>query len=104
MTLIRSADMADFGTMNGHQKYPAALIRTIPTRCPRVSAEGAVDGGDLRRPMPPISDGFLTNERISVRIPATPTKTTAAQMAMNEHIDAQITVPPPDGGQLGGPD
>jgi hypothetical protein len=77
-TLIRSAAMADFGTMNGHQRFPAALIRTIPTGRPMVSAEGAVHFRDLRLPMPPIPDGFLTNERTSVRIPATPTKAKAA--------------------------
>jgi len=78
MALIRSADMADFGTMNGHQRIAAKLIRIIPTGRPSVSTEGAVDGRDLRQPMPPIPDGFLTNERTSVRIPATPTKAKAA--------------------------
>ena len=79
MTLIRPADMADVGTMNGHQRFLAALLWTIPTGRPvNWAARGAVQSRDLRRSMPPIPDGILTNECISVRIPATPAKTTDA--------------------------
>jgi hypothetical protein len=78
MTLIRPADMADVGTMKGHQRIAAALTRIVLTGRPMVSAGRGVQIRDLRRPMPPIPDGFLTNECISVRIPATPAKTTDA--------------------------
>jgi hypothetical protein len=79
MTLIRPADMADVGTMNGDQGIAAALIRTVPTGHPvNWSAGGAVHNRDLRQPIPRIPDGFLTNECISVRNPATPAKTTDA--------------------------
>jgi hypothetical protein len=76
MTLIRPADVADVGAMNGHQRTAAALISTVPTGRPVKWT--AVQIRDLRRPMPPIPDGFLTNECISVRNPATPAKTTDA--------------------------
>ena len=63
------------GTMNGHQRTAAALIRPVPTGRPVGSAVRSDHSRDFRQPMPPIPDGFLTNERISVRIPATPAKT-----------------------------
>jgi hypothetical protein len=79
MTLIHPVDMAELGTMNGHQRIAAALIRNVPTGRPvNWSAGGAVHNRDLRQPIPRIPDGFLTNECISVRNPATPAKTTDA--------------------------
>jgi hypothetical protein len=79
MTLIRPADMADVGVMNGDQGIAAALIRTVPTGRPVKSLAGRfVHSRELRQPMSPIPDGFLTNECISVRNPATPAKTTDA--------------------------
>ena len=79
MTLIGFADMADVGTMNGHQRTAAKLIWTVPTGRPvNWSAGRGVHSRDLTQPIPPIPDGFLTNECISVRIPATPAKTTDA--------------------------
>jgi hypothetical protein len=78
MSLIHPADMAEVGAMNGHQQTAAALIRTVPTGGPAGLAGRGVHSGDLRRPMPQIPDGFLTNECISVRNPATPAKTTDA--------------------------
>ena len=63
MTLIRPADMAEVGAMNAHQRIAAALIRTVPTGRPvNWAARGAVRFRDVRPSMPPIPDGFLTNE------------------------------------------
>jgi hypothetical protein len=79
MTLIRPADMADVEAMNGDSGIAAMLLRTIPTGRPvNWSAGGAVQSRDFGRPTPRIPDGFLTNECISVRNPATPAKTTDA--------------------------
>ena len=79
MTLIRPADMAEVGAMNAHQRNAAKLIRVISTRRLVAWSEGRGDHSrDFRQPMPPIPDGFLTNECISVRNPATPAKTTDA--------------------------
>jgi hypothetical protein len=78
MILIRPADMADAGTMNAHQRNAVKLIRPIPTGRPVGSAVRSDHSRDFRQPEPPIPDGFLTNECRSVRIPATPAKTTDA--------------------------
>jgi hypothetical protein len=75
MTLIRAADMAEVGAMNGHQRNAAALIRTAPTDRPVGVGRTVVHNRDPKPPMPQIPDGFLTNECITVRIPATPAKT-----------------------------
>jgi hypothetical protein len=44
MALIRLVDVAEVGKMNGHQRFPAVMIRTVSTGRPMMSAEGAGHG------------------------------------------------------------
>jgi hypothetical protein len=79
MTLIRAADMAEVGTMDANQRLPAALLRGVPTGHPvRCVMERGVHSRDPQANCPPIPDGFLTNEWVTVRIPATTSRTTDA--------------------------